>query len=140
MLSAVVLGVIMALVGVGLTLLADIRLRLEERLAIAMVVGAVAVSVVSFAGFELLGMGWGALGIGLAGAGLPSVLGWRRGRHRWQHEVRSARRRIGLPTRAPASLRPLAGLTLAAAAVSTRTLSLAYQVDARGISVGSLSG
>lgn len=140
MLSAVVLGVVMALVGVGLTLLANVRLRLEERLALGVVVGVVAVSVGTFVGFELFGMGWAALGLGLLLTGVPSGLGWRRGRSRWRSEARSARRRLGLPSRAPASLRPLVALTALAAAVSTRTLSLAYQVDARGISVGSLSG
>lgn len=141
MFGAVALAVTMAVVGVGLTLLADVRLRLEERVPIGIVVGAITVSAGTFVGFELLGMTWGALLLGVALPGSAAAWGWARHGAAWRREVRSARGRLGLPARAPASLRPLAVLVAAATVVTTRTLSLAYQADGRGgLRVGSLSG
>ena len=48
-------------------------------------------------------------------------------------------RRLKLPTRRPASLRPFMFFSVASAAVTTRVLSLSYQTTADGVSAGSLA-
>ncbi|HYI62728.1 MAG TPA: hypothetical protein VEW93_13095 [Acidimicrobiales bacterium] len=135
--AALVLAI--AAIGVGLTTWTGVRLRLEERLPIGIVVGAVTVSAGSFVGFEAFGMGWAALACGLVLPGAPAVAGGLRHRGVLRGEARRAGARLRLPWRRPASLRPLAVLTLVTGAVSTRILALAYQTDGEGIRAGSLA-
>ena len=136
--SAAVLIVIVA-VGYGLTASFATRLRFEERLALGAVVGVVAVDVVTFSMFELVGMGWAALGTGLAVPSIVAVAAAHRRRARLRHELRWAWTRLRRPARRPASLRPLAVVASASLAVTTRVLSLAYQTTPAGMSAGSLA-
>ncbi|MDO8362912.1 MAG: hypothetical protein Q7V88_08440 [Actinomycetota bacterium] len=138
--SGLLLLVIVA-AGVGLCywLPPSVRLRWEERLAVGAVLGIVAFCTTTFGMFLLAGMRWPTV---LVGAGVPLVAGaagWYRARQRAQSEARSALARLRLPTRRAASLRPHLALTLAAGAVATRTLSLAYQTTPQGVSVGNLA-
>ena len=139
-------GLAMAIVAAGVLLTSwvplGIRLRLEERIAGGIVVGVLATSVCTFVAFLAVGFGGATV---LFGTGVPLVVGGvgalgspaRRGV--WRSELASARRRLALPTRRAASLRPLVAFTAVAAVVSTRTLSLGYQTSAEGIRAGSLS-
>ena len=68
MVMSLCLAAIIAAIGYGLTAWVADRLRFEERLAIGVVVGVLAVSVTSFVAFELIGMGSGAVTIGIIGA------------------------------------------------------------------------
>ena len=125
--------------GYGLTYSAGVRLRFEERMAIGTVAGVFAVSVVTFVAFEMFGMGWPAIGVGL---GVPLVAAtWIvRGQPALvRADVRSAARRMRLRSAHRSSLRPLAVVTTAAAAVATRIISLSYQTTSRGVSAGSLA-
>jgi hypothetical protein len=133
------LVVAIAVAGAGLTSWTSPALRFEERLAIGIVVGVTAFSVVTFGVFVLVGMGWPAVGIGLAVPAAGAGAGFHRHRKRWSDEISSARRRAGLPTADSRSLRPLVAITALAAVVSTRILSLAYQTTPQGRSAGSLA-
>lgn len=127
MVVAAGLALLIAASGTALTLWVDVPLRLEERVPVGVVVGLVAVAAGSLLGFQITGMGWAALAAGLGPVGIGG--GWallRRG-DVLADEVASAVRRLRLPSRSGASLRPLALLTVASAAVSTRILALAYQ-------------
>lgn len=136
--SGIVLLVITG-AGTGMTWWMSSRLRIEERIAIGAVVGSFAVAIVSFATFRLAGMGWVTLGVGLAVPLAAGTAGLATHMPSARRELRSAWRRLGLPFRHGASLRPLVAVTIASSAVSTRTLSLAYQATPRGVSVGSLA-
>jgi len=136
--SLVLLSAVVA-AGVGLTYWLPVRLRWEERVAAGAVVGIVSFCAVAFAMFELAGMGWATV---LVGAGAPAgggAWGWWRRRGDCRAERASAVARLRLPMRAAASLRPFAVFTVAAGAVATRTLSLAYQATAQGVAVGNLA-
>lgn len=139
MVASAALVVLIVALGTGLTLFSGVRLRLEERLAIGTVVGLITVSATSFLGFELFGMGWWALGLGLLVLGPVGGAGWALHGDVVRRELTSARRRLGLPTRSGASLRPLLAITVLAGAVSTRTLALSYQHTDQGVSAGSLA-
>lgn len=138
LLSAIVV-IAIATSGFGLTTFMSQRLRFEERIAIGFVVGAMTTSVVSFLAFEAIGMGRLTLLIGIGVPGAAAVFGIRHHRAGLYREMRSAWRRVGLPTSRPTSLRPFAAITAASLAVTTRILSLAYQTTPQGISAGSLA-
>ena len=89
--------------------------------------------------FELVGMGWDSLLPGVAIPGTTAVLVVRRRLAVARTDLASAWRRIALPATRPSSLRPLAFLSAASLAITTRILSLAYQTTSNGISVGSLA-
>ncbi len=133
------LAAVVALIGFGLTTWLGIRLRFEERLFIGVVSGLVAFGGASFVIFLLVGMGWISVAAGVTLPGIPATLGIVRHRRALLDELRSARSRLSMPSRAPASLRPLAALTVASAAVTTRILALAYQTRRDGIAAGSLA-
>jgi hypothetical protein len=89
--------------------------------------------------FELIGMGRGAVAIGIAVPGLAAGIAVRRERRRLLDEAVSAWTRLRLPWRRTSSLRPFALMTTASLAVSTRILSLSYETTPKGLSVGSLA-
>lgn len=140
MAASAVLVVLIATLGTGLTFWTGVGLRLEERIPLGIVCGVIAFSASTFVAFELIGMGWGAVAVGVALPGAPAAAGWRRGWAGFGAEVRLARQRAGRPWRHASSLRPLLLLTAASGAVATRTMALAYQRTPQGVSVGSLSG
>lgn len=139
MLVSLIVAGLMAVIGVGLTTWMADRLRFEERVAIGVVVGVVAVDVVTFVAFELLGMGWPALLIGLAVPAVPAAFGVRRGRERLRREVAWAGRRLRQPARRSTSLRPFAAFVGLAGVVSTRVLAISYQTAPDGVRAGSLA-
>ena len=141
MVLAAGLALLIAALGAALTLWADVPLRFEERIPIGMLVGLVAVATGSLLGFQAFGMGWAALACGLGPTGAAGVLALLRRGDVLVDEAVSAGRRLRLPWREGASLRPLALLTVASTAVTTRILALAYQHDASGaVATGSLAG
>ena len=140
MVVAAGLVLLIAALGTALTLWVDVPLRLEERIPLGVLVGLVAVAAGSLVGFQAFGMGWAALAVGLGPAGAAGVLAVLMRGEVLLDEVASAGRRLQLPCRAGASLRPLVLLTVACTAVTTRILSLAYQHDADGgIAAGNLA-
>ena len=136
--SLVVAG-LMAVIGLGLTTWMADRLRFEERVAIGIVVGVVAVNVVTFLVFLAVGMGWPALLLGLAVPGCPAAVGGFRRRSRLRAEISWAGRRLRQPARRSTSLRPFLAFVAAAGAVSTRVLSLSYQSTPEAMRAGSLA-
>ena len=139
MVGSLLLVLVLVASGTGLTYALGVRLRPEERIAVGVVFGAVLFCGLSFAVFVLAGMGWPAV---VVGAVVPLAGAAAAVRRAWPHVCRDAAavvRRLRLPSRKAASLRPLALATAAAAAVATRILSLAYQTTAEGISVGNLA-
>lgn len=139
MLASVLLVVVIATVGYGLTLAMPIRLRFEERVAIGMVTGPLAVSVLSLVAFLVIGMSWLTLTIGVAAPGLATGFLVARHAEVIRRDMSFAWLRVRLPVRDGRSLRPLLVVTVISAAVSTRILSLSYQTTPEGISVGSLA-
>ena len=139
MLSSSILALTIVLIGTGLTTWMSDRLRFEERIAIGTVAGALVTSITTLIAFMLIGMGWWAVGLGLAVPGTAAIIGIRRAAPHLRREARTAWRRLRLPTRRPSSLRPLAFFTVASLAVTTRTLALSYQTDTDGVSSGSLA-
>ena len=139
MVLSLLLAAAIVVTGSGLTYCTGVRLRLEERVAIGTVAGALVVSVVTFLAFELFGMGWAAIGAGLGLPAIAAAIAVRRHLALLRADARSAARRLRLRAARRASLRPLVVATAAAAAVATRILSLSYQTTARGVSAGSLA-
>lgn len=139
MMISLVLMLGIVAIGVGLTTWMSDQLRLEERLAIGAVSGALAVSTTTLLAFMVMGMGWGSLGLGLAVPAAAAALGARRSIDLLRDEVRSMWRRLRLPTANTASLRPFAIVTTASIAVTTRVLSLSYQTTSDGVNAGNLA-
>ncbi len=139
MVLSVGLAAIIAAIGYGLSVWIAPRLRFEERVAIGVVLGVLAVSVTSFGAFVLIGMGRGAVAIGLAVPGVAAAVAVRRERRRLLDEAISAWSRLHLPSKRSTSLRPFLFLTTASVMVSTRILSLSYATTPSGISAGSLA-
>ena len=136
--SAGLVGLV-GLIGFGLTPWMAERVRLEERIALGLVVGPVAVSAAALPVFLAIGMSWVTLTLAVVATGVPALAGARRRSERVRTEVADAWARLRLPAVHSRSLRPLAGLTVASAAVSTRILALGYQTTPQGISTGSLA-
>jgi hypothetical protein len=139
MVFSLCVAAVIVVIGFGLTVWMSDRLRFEERVAAGVVVGVMAVSVTTFLVFELIGMGRDTLLVGMVVPGMASIAGMRRRRSDLRHQARSAWSRLRLPWSRPNSLRPLAAMTAASLAVSTRILSLSYQATPNGTSVGSLA-
>src|SRR5262245_31872370 len=89
-LASLVVVIVISASGFGLTGWLSDRLRFEERVAVGIVVGALAISAVTFLAFEVMGMGWPALLTGLVVIAAGGVTGARRTRSRLRVEVRSA--------------------------------------------------
>jgi hypothetical protein len=139
MLMSAALAAAIVAIGFGLSTWAAVPLRFEERLFCGVATGVVAVSAVSFAAFEFLGMGWPAIGLGVGLPGVAAAAGAYRHHELLAVEARSASRRLRMPSRKRASMRPFAALTVVCAAVTTRVLALAYQTTPNGISAGNLA-
>ncbi|MDE0116545.1 MAG: hypothetical protein OXT07_07990 [bacterium] len=120
-------------VGVGLTYLTGLKLRIEERLAYGAVVGFMAVTLVGYAA------GWAAgslsgsivLAAGLASTAL-SATGWKTGIGQIGAECRDFRRRLVRPISRPDNPAPLLILTAPSWAITTWILSRAYVPDGSG--------
>lgn len=139
MLASVFLVVVIGLVGYGLTFTMARRMRTEERMAIGLVTGCVAVSVASLLAFLVVGMSWLTLLIGIGVPGLASAFGMVNHLGVIEQEAKFAWKRLGLPASDGRSLRPLVLVTALSTAVTTRILSLSYQNTPEGLSVGSLA-
>ncbi len=130
---------LVAVAGIGLSLWTGLALRFEERVAIGVVMGVLAVSAVTLVTFLVIGMGVATLAIGV---GLPLALAaraWRRAPGVVRGEARSWWTRLRRPWRDRTSARPGAAIAVAAGAVTTRVLALSYQTTSEGISAGSLA-
>jgi hypothetical protein len=138
-LLSLVVAVAMVAIGFGLTGAMGARLRLEERVAIGVVTGVLAVNAAMLLAFLAIGMGPVTLALGLVVPAAFAVPVAVRSRAAFGREVGSARRRLGHRWSRAGSLRPLLVLGLAAGAVSTRILALSYQRTDDGVSVGSLA-
>ncbi len=136
---SLLLAAVIAVIGYGLTAWMSDRLRFEERIAIGVVVGALAVSLTAFGAFEVLGMGWDTIALGLGVPGIAAFGAVRRERYRLRDEAAGAWHRLRLPWKSSRSLRPFALMTTASLAVTTRILALSYETTSRGLSVGSLA-
>ena len=139
MLLSVLLVAVLAIAGFGLTYWVPVRLRVEERLAIGVVLGSVAFCVATFAMFLVAGMNGLTVGVGAALTVLGGASGVYGSGSAPLADLRNGAARLRLPMRKAPSLRPFVALTIAAGVVATRTLSLAYQTTANGISVGNLA-
>ena len=140
MVLSLCLAAIIAAIGYGLSAWIAPRLRFEERVAIGVVVGVLAVSVTSFGAFELIGMGRGAVAIGVAvpgvaAAGARCVVSVA---VCWTRQPAPGRDCVCRGGGAPACGRSLL-VTTASLVVSTRILSLSYATTPSGISAGSLA-
>lgn len=128
------------LVGVGLSYLAGVPLRFEERLAVASPLGAL---VLGLAGWGLavpFGFDLATLTLAVAAAGVCSLPGWRRGAPEIAAEARDMARRVRLRWREPESLRPLLALLAVAWPVTIRIFSLAWiTTPDGGLAAGHLS-
>ncbi|WP_419924865.1 hypothetical protein [Candidatus Poriferisocius sp.] len=121
------------LVGMGLTYLTGLKLRIEERVAYGAVVGFMVVTLVGF------GAGWavGALsGSVVAGAALLataiSAAGWWGGVSQIGAECRDFRRRLMRPVSHPENPAPLLLLTAPSWAITAWILNRAYLPDGSG--------
>ena len=121
------------LVGIGLTYLTGLKLRIEERVAYGAVIGFMAVTLVGYAA------GWAAgrlSGGVVAGAALVasaiSAAGWRTGIGQFGVECRDFRRRLMRPISRPDNPAPLLLLTAPAWALTVWILNRAYLPDGSG--------
>ena len=139
MLLSIFLVAAIAGFGFGLTYWVPVRLRVEERVAIGVVLGVVSFCIITFAMFMVVGMNWLTVCVGVALTGLVAASGLYRAGGTPRTDLASGVARVRLPMRKASSLRPLVALTIAAGAVATRTLSLAYQATPSGINAGNLA-
>jgi hypothetical protein len=137
--TAALLMVAMAVCGVGASLWIDLTLRFEERLVVGVMAGVVLVTATSFGYFLLAGMGTGTVVFAVLVPGCVAITGFAQRGDRLRAEWASAGRRLALPARRRASLRPLVVFTALSTAVCTRTFALAYQTTDAGVSAGSLA-
>ncbi|MEZ5381174.1 MAG: hypothetical protein R2754_05195 [Microthrixaceae bacterium] len=139
MLLSVMLALAVVATGTGLTTWLAPELSLEERVFVGAALGVLVVSVCALGAFAVVGMGWPAVGLGLAVPAAAGFAGVQRNGERLRSEVAAAMRRLRLPSKDAASLRPLAVTVAASGAVTTRVVSLAYQRTPAGLSAGSLA-
>ena len=129
------------LVGVGLTYLTGLKLRIEERVAYGAVVGFMAVTLVGYTAAWAVG---GLSGRVVAGAALAataiSATGWWTGVELIGAEGRDFRRRLMRPISRPENPAPLLILTAPAWALTVWILNQAYLPDGSGgVRAGHLS-
>jgi hypothetical protein len=119
-------------VGLGLAYLTRVELRLEERLAVAAPLGALALGLAGWALAVPLGFDLTTLGLAVAVANACSLPGWRRGAPSLRADARAMAARVRLPWRDPDSLRPLLALLAVAWPLTIRIFSLAWVTTADG--------
>ena len=121
------------LVGVGLSYLTGLKLRIEERAAYGAVVGFMAVTLVGYAAAWAVG---GLSGRVVAGAALVatavSAPGWWRGALLIGAECRDFRRRLMRPISRPENPAPLLILSAVAGVITVWILNQAYLPDGSG--------
>lgn len=139
MLVSVLLVTAIAVSGFGLTYWVPVRLRVEERCSIGVVLGVVAFCTTTFSLFLVAGMNGWTVAAGTTLTALAGASGLYRAGAAPRADLASGVARLRLPMRKAASLRPLAALTVAAGAVATRTLAVSYQTTSNGISAGNLA-
>ena len=139
MLLSVLLVAAIAASGFGLTYWVPVRLRVEERCAVGVVLGVVVFCVTTFSMFLVVGMNGWTVAVGTVLTALVGASGLYRAGGAIRPDLATGAARLRLPMRKATSLRPLVALTVAAGVVATRTLSLAYQTTADGISAGNLA-
>jgi hypothetical protein len=120
------------LIGLGLAYLPRLPLRLEERLAVAGPLGALALSLAGWALAVPLGFDLTTLGLAVALANACSLPGWRRGAATLREDARAMAARVQLAWRNPDSLRPLLALLAVAWPLIARIFSLAWVTTADG--------
>ena len=122
-------------VGFGCSFAFGIDMRLEERLGVATIIGAIAVTSTGFLVAQTTGFGRTSTIVGLlvAAAVAAAVRWWRPADSSdWRTDGRDLAERLRRPWRAAGSARPLAAVTTASWLVTWRVLALAYQRDADG--------
>ena len=139
MLLSVPLVAAIAASGFGLTYWVPVRLRVEERCAVGVVLGVVAFCVTTFSMFVVVGMNGWTVAVGTLLTLLAGASGLHRAGGAPRSDLANGAARLRLPMRKATSLRPFVGITVAAGVVATRTLSLAYQTTDDGISAGNLA-
>lgn len=139
MLLSVLLVAAIAVCGFGLTYWLPVRLRVEERCAVGVVLGSVTFCVTTFSMFLVVGMNGLTVAVGAVLTALVAASGLYRAGTAPRADLANGAARLRLPMRKASSLRPLVALTAAAGAVATRTLALAYQSTPNGISAGNLA-
>lgn len=121
------------LVGIGLTYLTGLKLRIEERVAYGAVVGFMAVTLVGYAAAWAVG---GLSGQVVAGAALVataiSATGWQTGIGLIGAECRDFRRRLMRPISRPENPAPLLILTAPAWVITVWILNQAFLPDGSG--------
>jgi hypothetical protein len=122
----------LVVVGVGLSYLAGVALRFEERLAVGGLVGALLLGLAGWGMALLLGFGIGSLALAVGTANLVALPGWRRGATLVGNEAADLMRRVRRPWRDPESVRPLLALLAVAWPLTVRILSLAWVTTADG--------
>jgi hypothetical protein len=120
------------LVGLGVAYLTRLELRLEERLAVAAPLGALALGLAGWALAVPLGFDLTTLGLAVALATACSLPAWRRGAATLREDARAMAARVRLPWRDPDSLRPLLALLAVAWPLTIRIFSLAWVTTADG--------
>lgn len=126
--------------GIGLTHLAGIPLRFEERVAVAAPLGALVVGLWGWVFAVVLGFDLTSLSSALLASVACSLPGWRRGAPLLGPEARDSWRRVRLPWRDGESLRPLVALVAVAWPLTIRIFSLAWiTTPDGGLAAGHLS-
>ena len=115
------------LVGIGLTYLTGLKLRIEERVAYGAVIGFMAVTLVGYAAAWAVGRLTGPVIVAAAlVATAISATGWWTGIRQIGAECRDFRRRLMRPISRPENPAPLLILTAPAWAITTWILNQAY--------------
>jgi hypothetical protein len=139
MFLSVLLVAAIAVSGFGLTYWVPVRLRIEERCSVGVVLGVVAFCVTTFSMFVVVGMNGWTVAVGALLTFLAGASGLHRAGGAPRSDLANGAARLRLPMRKATSMRPLVGITVAAGVIATRTLSLAYQTTTNGISAGNLA-
>ena len=121
------------LIGIGLTYLTGLKLRIEERVAYGAVVGFMAITLVGYAAAWAMGRLTGPVIVAAAlVATAISATGWYTGIRQIGAEYRDFRRRLMRPISRPENPAPLLILTAPAWAITTWILNQAYLPDGSG--------
>ena len=121
------------LIGVGLTYLTGLKLRIEERVAYGAVVGFMAVTLVGYvAGWAAGGLSGRVVAVAALVTTAVSATGWWTGVEQIGGECRDFRRRLMRPITRPENPAPLLILTAPAWALTVWILNRAYLPDGSG--------